>query len=160
MTRKYNVYHLEELLTFSQEGFDEFIKKRKLIHAAGGLVQNTDGDFLFMERNDTMDLPKGKLEKGESDEEGALREVEEETGVSGLEIIRPLLETYHTYTMKGEDVIKRTAWYLMHVEGCPTPTPQVEEGISWVKWMSKEEVNTIIPKAYISVAEVWRKANV
>ncbi len=75
------MYHLGRLLTFSQEEFDEFVSKRKFIHAAGGLVQNSNGDFLFMERNETIDLPKGKLEKGESDEEGALREVEEETGV-------------------------------------------------------------------------------
>jgi 8-oxo-dGTP pyrophosphatase MutT (NUDIX family) len=160
MTRKYNVYHLEELLTFSQEGFDEFIKKRKFIHAAGGLVQNTNGDFLFMERNNTIDLPKGKLEKGESDEQGALREVEEETGVSGLEIIRPLLETYHTYTMNGKDVIKRTAWYLMHVEGTPEPTPQVEEGISWVKWIKKQEVTSYIEEGYASVRDVWHSANI
>ena len=80
------MYHLEKLLTFSQEEFDEFIKNRKFIHAAGGLVQNTNGDFLFMERNNTLDLPKGKLEKGESDEEGALREVEEETGVLSSKI--------------------------------------------------------------------------
>ena len=154
------MYHLEKLLTFSQEEFDEFIKNRKFIHAAGGLVQNTNGDFLFMERNNTLDLPKGKLEKGESDEEGALREVEEETGVSGLEIIRPLLETYHTYTMNGKDVFKRTAWFLMHVSGAPEPTPQVEEGISWVKWMSTKEVSSCIQDAYASVIDVWNIANI
>ena len=159
MTRKYNVYHLEKLLTFSQEEFDDFVSKRKYIHAAGGLVQNTGGDFLFMERNNTIDLPKGKLEKGESDEEGALREVEEETGVSGLEIIRPLIETYHTYSMNGKDVIKRTAWFLMQVEGTPEPIPQVEEGIFWVKWMNKEEVSQYILKAYVSVGAVWLAAN-
>jgi 8-oxo-dGTP pyrophosphatase MutT (NUDIX family) len=123
-------------------------------------VQNINGDFLFMERNNTIDLPKGKLEKGESDEDGALREVEEETGVSGLEIIRPIIETYHTYTMNGKDVVKRTAWYLMHVEGCPTPTPQVEEGISWVKWMSKQEVTSYIEEGYASVRDVWYSANI
>ena len=158
MSRKYNVYHLNELLTFSQEEFDGFVSKRKHIHAAGGLVQNSKGEFLFMERNQTIDLPKGKLEYGEKDEEGGLREVEEETGVSGLEIIKPLIETFHTYTMKGQEVIKRTAWFLMKVEGCPTPTPQVEEGISWVKWMGKEEVSQYIPNAYVSVRDVWYSA--
>lgn len=123
-------------------------------------MQNTNGDFLFMERNNTIDLPKGKLEKGESDEQGALREVEEETGVSGLEIIRPLLETYHTYTMNGKDVVKRTAWFLMQVEGSPEPTPQVEEGISWVKWMKKQEVTSYIEEGYASVRDVWNIANI
>ncbi len=160
MTRKYNVYHLEELLTFSQEEFDEFVSKRKFIHAAGGLVQNSNGEYLFMERNETLDLPKGKIEKGESDEEGALREVEEETGVSDLETIKPLIETFHTYSMKGQEVIKRTAWFLMKVEGRPTPTPQVEEGISWVKWMKKEEVTSRIQEAYASVQDVWNAANI
>ena len=152
------MYHLNELLTFSQEEFDGFVSKRKYIHAAGGLVQNSKGEFLFMERNQTIDLPKGKLEYGETDEEGGLREVEEETGVSGLEIIKPLIETFHTYSMKGQEIIKRTAWFLMKVEGCPTPTPQVEEGISWVKWMCKEEVSQYIPNAYVSVRDVWHSA--
>ena len=58
------MYHLEELLTFSQEEFDEFVSKRKFIHAAGGLVQNSNGEYLYMERNETLDLPKGKIEKG------------------------------------------------------------------------------------------------
>ena len=154
------MYHLGRVLTFSQEEFDEFVSKRKFIHAAGGLVQNSNGDFLFMERNETIDLPKGKLEKGESDEEGALREVEEETGVLGLEIVNPLIETFHTYTMKGEEIIKRTAWFLMKVEGCPTPTPQVEEGISWVKWMTIEEVSSCIHEGYASVIDVWKAANI
>ena len=159
MTRKYNVYHLGRLLTFSQEEFDEFVSKRKFIHAAGGLVQNSNGEYLFMERNKVIDLPKGKLEQGESDEQGGLREVEEETGVTGLEIVKPLIETFHTYTMKGDERIKRTAWFLLKVEGCPTPTPQVEEGISWVKWMTKAEVSQYILKAYVSVVDVWRAAN-
>ena len=154
------MYHLEELLTFSQEGFEEFIKNRKFIHAAGGLVQNTNGDFLFMERNGVLDVPKGKIEKGESDEEGALREVEEETGISGLQILSPLIETYHTYIMNGKEVIKRTAWFLMTVQGAPKPTPQLEEGISWVKWMNKEEVTSCIHESYASVIEVWSAANI
>jgi 8-oxo-dGTP pyrophosphatase MutT (NUDIX family) len=158
MSRKYNVYHLGSLLNFSQEEFDEFVSKRKYIHAAGGLVQNSKGEFLFMERNKTLDLPKGKLEKGESDEHGGLREVEEETGVSGLEIIKPLIETFHTYSMKGQEVIKRTAWFLMAVEGSPEPTPQVEEGISWVKWMDTREIASCIQEAYASVVDVWNAA--
>ncbi len=153
------MYHLGRLLTFSQEEFDEFVSKRKFIHAAGGLAQNSNGEYLFMERNQVIDLPKGKLEQGESDEQGGLREVEEETGVTGLEIVKPLIETFHTYTMKGDEIIKRTAWFLMKVEGCPTPTPQVEEGISWVKWMTKAEVSQYILKAYVSVVDVWRAAN-
>lgn len=153
------MYHLGRLLTFSQQEFDEFVDNRKFIHAAGGLVQNSNGEYLFMERNQIIDLPKGKLEYGESDEQGGLREVEEETGITGLEIVKPLIETFHTYTMKGDEVIKRTAWFLMKVEGSPTPTPQVEEGISWVKWMTKREVSQYILKAYVSVVDVWRAAN-
>ncbi len=153
------MYHLGSVLTFSQEEFQEFVSKRNLIHAAGGLVRNSCDEFLFMERNGVIDLPKGKLEKGETDEVGGVREVEEETGVSGLKIDKLITETYHTYSMKGEECLKRTAWYFMEVEGRPDTLPQVEEGISWVKWMKKEEVNAIISKAYTSVAEVWRIAN-
>ncbi len=55
----------------------EWYLKRKLpfVIAAGGLVQNSNGETLFIYRNDKWDLPKGHMEEGESLEEAALREV-------------------------------------------------------------------------------------
>ena len=70
-----------------------FKKPFKDVRAAGGLVENSEGAFLFIFRNGKWDLPKGKMEKGEKKKETALREVEEECGISGHSIKRKLLTT-------------------------------------------------------------------
>lgn len=149
------MYHLEKLLTFSQEEFDEFIKNRKFIHAAGGLVQNGLGDFLMIKRKGFWDLPKGKIETGENDEEGALREVEEETGLVGMHIEKHLVDTFHTYELKGKWVLKRSCWYFMKCEGAPALTPQIEEEIERVEWCSSELLEARLTKSYATIALVW-----
>ena len=86
----------------------------KIIEAAGGLVFNESGKALLIHRLGYWDLPKGKLEKGETIEEGALREVEEETGLQGGSIVKKLHESYHTYhSRKGKRILKKTYWYQM-----------------------------------------------
>ena len=64
----------------------KFLKLLPNVIAGGGKVYNTKGEVLFIYRNDKWDLPKGKLEKNESIENAALREVEEETGVKNLQL--------------------------------------------------------------------------
>ena len=86
---------------------EEFKACFTFIEAAGGLVFNTAGEFLIIKRNEIWDLPKGKLEKRENFEEAAIREVEEETGLHGLELLQPLISTYHTYTLNDERVLKK-----------------------------------------------------
>ena len=81
-----------------------FFSLFKIIEAAGGFIHNADG-ALFMYRNNKWDLPKGKIDKGETPKKGAVRECEEECGVSKLKIIKVLPATYHIYTLKG-DLIK------------------------------------------------------
>ncbi len=105
-----------------------------------------------------MDLPKGKLELGESESEGALREVEEETGVRNLELNEKIIDTYHTYVQNEKLILKRTAWYSMKVAGCPELTPQIEEGIAWVKWINKAEVEDFVKDTYPSIRLVWEHA--
>jgi ADP-ribose pyrophosphatase YjhB (NUDIX family) len=53
---------------------------QKIVMAAGGLVENEHGEILLIYRKKHWDLPKGKLDAGETLEECAVREVEEETG--------------------------------------------------------------------------------
>ncbi len=155
MPRKYVVSHLGRTLTFSQEEFFTYFGTYKRIDAAGGLVENGNGDFLMIKRKGFWDLPKGKIEVGENDEEGALREVEEETGLVGMHIEKHLVDTFHTYELKGEWVLKRSTWFLMKCEGAPSLVPQEEEEIEKVQWCSREKLESRLPKSYATIAMVW-----
>ena len=155
MSRKYVVSHLGRTLTFSQEEFVNYFISYKRIDAAGGLVQNGNGDFLMIKRKGYWDLPKGKIENGENDEEGALREVEEETGLIGMHIEKHLVDTFHTYVLKSKWVLKRSCWFLMKCEGAPKLTPQTEEEIERVEWCSKELLESRLEKSYATIALVW-----
>src|SRR5690606_16124356 len=61
--------------------FQKIKEKHKIIKAAGGLVKNGEGDYLFIFRLGKWDLPKGKVESHEKMREAAVREVEEECGL-------------------------------------------------------------------------------
>jgi 8-oxo-dGTP pyrophosphatase MutT (NUDIX family) len=127
----------------------------KVIEAGGGIVQNSAGDYLFIKRLGFWDLPKGKLDKGESIEAAALREVEEECGITGLSITAPAGQTYHTYEHKGNEVLKVTHWYLMQTDFAGELIPQTEEDITEVRWMTKDEVKAVVLKnTYPSIAEL------
>jgi ADP-ribose pyrophosphatase YjhB (NUDIX family) len=124
------------------------------IEAAGGLVINTRGELLMIYRNKHWDMPKGKMEEGESPDQTALREVEEECGVKKLKIIRPLPSTYHIFFQNKNNCIKRTYWFEMECKDTAKPTAQKEEGITEAEWMSKSEVKKITSKVYLSLREV------
>ena len=116
----------------------------KTIQAAGGVVKTSDGQVLMIFRNGVWDLPKGKVEFGESVEVAAIREVEEETGLHGVKIERSLGTTVHTYKLDDEPVEKTTWWYLMGLESQTDPyslslRPQLEEGITDISWKSVEQ---------------------
>ena len=129
--------------------------------AAGGVVI-IDNKFVAIERNGIPDLPKGHIEKGESPEVAALREVEEETGITDLEIIKELPATWHCYLLDNQWTIKKTSWYLMRTKSGMKNIPQTEEGISKVYLVDKKGVNefekntfeslkTLVPKIIIAL---------
>ncbi|MGH1338918.1 MAG: NUDIX hydrolase [Aureispira sp.] len=119
---------------------EDFFSIYKVLPAAGGVVQNEAKAILSIYRLGCWDLPKGKLEEGETLEENALREVQEETGVHNLELGTFLGHTYHTYTnKKGKRLLKDTAWYKM-TSNDQDLIPQTEEGIEKVVWMPLEEL--------------------
>lgn len=127
--------------------------------AAGGLVVNGQGKFLFIERLGFLDLPKGKLEKGESIDEAALREVEEECGITSLEIVKKLPTTYHTYFHKGRRVLKPSYWFLMRSSlEVQNLVPQTEEGITAVLWLSKEEALSREKEMYRSISDLFTRS--
>lgn len=137
-----------------KELWERFISGYKLLEAAGGVVRNTESEILFIWRLGKWDLPKGKIEKGESKKEAATREVEEECGISDLQIIRELTPTYHTYELKGKKILKRTYWFEMLTESKETLTPQIEEHIEKVVWVSPDDISEQLANTYNSIREV------
>ncbi|MEM1216625.1 MAG: NUDIX hydrolase, partial [Bacteroidota bacterium] len=107
--------------------------------AAGGVVRNFAGQWLVIFRRDSWDLPKGKIDPGETPEQAAVREVREETGLQNITLGAELPSTYHTYPdKKGRRVLKRTYWYFMDTNET-TLVPQTEEDIEQAIWMSAEQ---------------------
>ena len=125
-----------------EEIWEDFTHMFKVIEAAGGLVKNKNNELLFIRRMGKWDLPKGKIEKGESLEQAALSEVEEETGLKELILEEFLNNTFHIYTERnGEKILKTTYWFKMTYVGNSQPIPQKEEGISEVSWKNEEMIN-------------------
>jgi 8-oxo-dGTP pyrophosphatase MutT (NUDIX family) len=124
------------------------------VEAAGGLVKHTSGRYLFIERRGKWDLPKGHMEAGETADECALREVNEECGITGHEIIKPLEPSYHTYSWEGISYLKKTNWFLMKYMGDMTFTPQTEEGITRGQWLFPDEICKIKSDAWLSLTDL------
>jgi 8-oxo-dGTP pyrophosphatase MutT (NUDIX family) len=124
------------------------------VEAAGGLVLNSKGELLMIYRNRHWDLPKGKMEAGESPAQTAVREVEEECGVRKLKTGKALLTTYHIYFQDKHDCIKCTHWFEMTCKDDSLPVPQKEEGIIEAKWMPVAELKKNLHKIYPSLLEV------
>jgi ADP-ribose pyrophosphatase YjhB (NUDIX family) len=139
-----------------QEVFEKFLERCKIIDAAGGLVRNEKGELLMIFRNGKWDLPKGKIEKDETPEVAAVREVEEECGIKKLKIIKPLQITFHTYLHNEKFVLKKTHWYEMTCADDKKLKPQKEEGITDVKWMKEKEVETAMENTFYSILDVVR----
>ena len=124
------------------------------IEAAGGLVLNQNDELLMIYRNKHWDLPKGKMEQGETPDQTALREVEEECGVKKLKIVKPLGSSYHIFFQNNANCIKRTYWFEMSCSDASKLIPQMEEGIEAAKWMNKADAKKISGKVYLSLREV------
>ena len=137
----------------------DFFKHFELIKAGGGLVKNSSGNILLMFRRGKWDLPKGKLDEGESIEECAIREVEEETGLHHLTIIKPLAITYHTYNLFGKHNLKETHWFLMQADDGETLIPQTEEDISEILWVEKEDLNKYLSNTFPTIEIVLNCAD-
>jgi ADP-ribose pyrophosphatase YjhB (NUDIX family) len=124
------------------------------IHASGGIVFNSKKQLLLMKRLGKWDLPKGKIDPGETAEEGAKREVEEECGINKLSIKRYFGDTFHTYKLQGHRFLKVSHWYLMDTAFNGVLVPQIEESISEVKWEDYENVNPETLDTYESIREL------
>jgi 8-oxo-dGTP pyrophosphatase MutT (NUDIX family) len=132
----------------------QFFKHFTLIEAAGGIVQNNKKELLFIYGLDKWDLPKGKMEKGELPDECALREVEEETGVTQLTLKKKIGETYHTYDAFGKHFLKTTHWYYMTCPAGQKLIPQTEEDITAIKWVHTKNIKEPVANTYPSIKDI------
>jgi 8-oxo-dGTP pyrophosphatase MutT (NUDIX family) len=151
-----NIYHHDIDQLWGD--FKDFFRN---IEAAGGIVLNSENKILFIHRLGKWDLPKGKIEKGESRELAAVREVEEECGIFDLELKDFINSTYHIYTERdGKKVLKTTYWFEMLYTGNETPKPQIEEGINEVGWKNEEEIaREILPSTFNNIKLILNDFN-
>lgn len=147
-----NTFHIQAINV--EKLYLEFCSLFKVIEAAGGVVKNKDRKILFICRNGKWDLPKGKIEKGESKEVASIREVEEECGITGIELLKEITSTHHIYFTEKNRVLKKTYWFEMVYNGKGKGTPQHEEGISEVRWVGESDLSPIIAATFPSIFEV------
>ena len=148
---------VKELFIVSEDtkaDFKRLFASYKLIEAAGGIVC-FGNEIICIKRNGFWDIPKGKIEKKESIEFAAIREVEEECGVTGLQVKDEICTTFHTYTYKSKRVLKKTYWFSLSIPAKQTLLPQTDEGITEAKWIDLQEVDRYFTNTFLSIQEVW-----
>lgn len=142
------IHHLNYGLLLSN-----FESLYRVIKAAGGLVVHQD-DVLLIYRRGKWDLPKGKLDEGETLEHCAAREISEETGVGNLQLAAPITATYHTYSEKSRELLKESHWYLFHADQKTIPVPQTDEDIELCEWVPAKELPSYQTNMHASVIDV------
>jgi 8-oxo-dGTP diphosphatase len=130
-----------------------------LIRAAGGVVVATGRDgrpriLLIQDRYGVWTLPKGHLDPGESEEQAAVREILEETGVP-VTLDRPLTRARYPVCKRGVWRDKEVAYFLASAP-LVEPSPAADEGIAAARWLTPAEALALI--AYAQVRDVVRAA--
>lgn len=126
------------------------------LQAAGGLITNGKEEILLMFRRGKWDLPKGKLDPGETIETCALREVAEETGLRNIHIEKKLVTTFHTYrSQEDRAILKQTHWFKMDFTGAELTVPQIEEDILDIQWVRKTNLEKYLKYSYPNIREVF-----
>lgn len=148
-----------------QSAFSYFCRDFIPVTAAGGVVSDSiSGNILMIFRNGRWDLPKGKLEVGESIEECAVREVMEETGIDGIKTVGEPFITKHIYNTYGHWELKTTYWYSMNYDESEDKrehknfVPQAIEGITRCEWLSRTKIALLIHGSYAAIKEVLKNS--
>lgn len=125
-----------------------------IVKAAGGIVLNPKGEVLFIHRRGSWDLPKGKMDHGETPEQTAVREVAEECGIPQPVLSKKLKTTWHVYKESGDRILKPTEWFLMHSDYEGELTPQADEGIDDVRWVQRKHWRELAKHSYPNIADL------
>jgi 8-oxo-dGTP pyrophosphatase MutT (NUDIX family) len=80
-----------------------------------------------------------------------MREVEEETGVNELKVVKKLQKTYHVFKRNGKYKLKITHWFEMHTVFEGTPKGQLEEGIEKVAWLNPDQIKEALQNSYENI---------
>lgn len=120
----------------------------KIEISSGGVVfKKANGFFqvlLLKDKNKNWSFPKGLIEKGEDKLTAAKREIAEEIGLKKLKLICELAPIHYFYKWKNE-IVKKTVYFFLFEElEEEKPLPQLEEGITEVKWFPMDEALKII----------------
>jgi len=154
--KKFKKVHSIFISTRERQELIKYIKQKfKVVKAGGGIVEKS-GKYLLIYRRKVWDFPKGKLDKGETIKECAVREVEEETGVK-VKIDKKIEAVWHTYIDRKKYILKKTYWYAMHCESDKKMKPQKGEGIKKVEWMDMDEVRKALHGSYRSIRHVMQE---
>ena len=144
--------------------FQDICAHFKCIEAAGGVVENNNGEILLIHRRGFWDLPKGKIENGETIEAAAVREVEEETGLTNVHITKPVrfnklknIATYHSYVEKEILKLKVAHWFEMQTDFEGDLIPQTEEDIEQAIWVKREDIPKYFDNMYTSIIDVLKE---
>ena len=123
------------------------------IIAAGGIVMNPKQEILWIFRRGFWDLPKGKLDPGETIPQCALREVQEETGLTQIHLNELITITYHDYfdNYLNTQVTKETHWYKMSIQDLQNGIPQTEEDIEKMEWFSLDALGIPMQHTYENI---------
>lgn len=121
----------------------------KLNKAAGGIVIKGK-QILMIYRANMWDLPKGRIENGESAVAAAVREVNEECGVHATPTTK-FYTTWHAFQTNGISILKETTWYIMDCIDDTHMAPQKEEAIERVAWINIDQLQDILKNTYTSI---------
>lgn len=144
-------------------------RRMRWVRAAGCIVEDdSTGNLLLIRRNNRWDLPKGKVEDGETLLQAALRETLEETGISSCTPFTSLiagdgtgerlpLKTYHIYNLYGGWHLKQTSWFKAHCVSPAEGMPQQEEGITDVVWVKPGEWRKRLSHSYGTMKTIAKK---
>lgn len=154
-----NVFHNVTSITLDVKNYKNvkaYIKSFfRIVKAAGGIVNKGD-KILMIYRSKKWDLPKGKCEKGEKMKKCAIREVQEECGIV-VKSANKVCNSWHTYSLNGKNILKKTAWYAMKCEEDKNMKPQKEEDIEEVKWLRTRDLFHALKDSYQSIRWVFEK---
>jgi len=134
----------------------------KRAYSAGGVVYRMGPSgpevLLLRHENGRWMLPKGTTEAGETDEEVALREVAEETGLRNLRRVADLGEERYRFYWRPDRTFydKTVHYYLLEWQGGEELSPQREEGFVGAEWVPLDEAPRRV--RYKETREILKRA--